>query len=845
MLIPGQADSDNVSAAQQTFTPISLLARTRLPLAYLDTAHDGSRFFSADIQILEAAHECGDDGRVLVAKDEGGARLYAIERVRRRTYALCRLASWLNPGDLRLVVQTIVVDQDAPQRKRQVLPSSRPGQPWWSRAAVEQLVPSRTERLSRSTLPKLQMLPTFTADAKDAPSRLLAAPDPILPSLDVLSTTNSETQQLCDPQASPQDQLQDLAKQYLETLYSSRAPLAYFIKGPLSRTRVAFIGGGEALSQVPHLVTCLRDFILGSSAMDKKYRDGIPDFVKELSVHCPATPEAPLKIQRKKKWKAKRDKAGFFSNEKEYVEKWWHTNDSNVSAAESQESMVKRRCATIRGRETYLQVILALEVLSLEATLATRPDQQPTAVVAESQRVDTQFEDPQATTDGKRSKSKKQQNLAALLDTLVDKLCIWHSLGTSSPAKNKSPGNSAEDTHDSDELADFCRDNILPFYISRIPEHAASVNKKLGGPTAPAPLKHKTSSHRKPGEFAARPHAEQRSRKPLTRVSTDTVRLAQKHVPTLHRSATDTDAIPCIKRETSHEVILSAIASVRPRPPTHQRRADLVRSISISGREVDFSAISQVNETKLRKKATLMERLRKEAKDAIDAIRKPNRQLAIKEHAEETDLSFAKATARSRPAHKPRPNPVSQVEATPARRSTINATPHHGRTWASVPQDGRLSGVSVVPGSSARLRTGPCDVPASTFVVPSTNHRSRHGTSNIEDTPSRGFAKFMPQGLAHLPGTLESPVASRHVAIEQTPSKPVKKFMLSGDVAREPAVARELQSTPMKYASKPLAATSLNRLRPYVHDSNEPETATAPDAMYTALGWDEEYEELA
>nr|POE50145.1 hypothetical protein CFP56_71608 [Quercus suber] len=832
-----RAPDDNPFAAPRSFTPVTLISRARLPLHYLDATEGGSPLFSSYIPVLQAAHEYESDACILIAEDKIEGILYAVERVKARTYSLCRLASSLSRENVEAMLSAPAM-HDIPQRERSAVPSAQPGQPWWMSAAVEHPMLSTSANTSYAATPKLVML------AGPADGRRKTLPETLAPTPDVPPVVDPDVISSSAFQIPPQDQLQELAKQYLEALYSSRAPLAYFIKGPLSRARAAFAGDDVSPPRIAELIAFLRDSILGSSIIDKKYRDILPNLVTELSLQGPITPQVS-KAKRKKRWKAKRDKAGLFSCEKEYIKIWWNSHDSGATSAETQEFMVKRRCTSIRGRETFLQVVLILEVLALEESIELRPNDPSTATPIQTNELEAD-ENAQKAKQEKKSKSKNMQDLAALLDNSIDKLCIWHSLQASSPMRKKDNDTLPNESNDNDELVNFCRDNIIPFFVSRIPKIAVMVNKKLGGPSAPTPAKHKLVHSRKPGEPASRPHIERPVRKPLARVATDTIGLAPKRVPMLHRSTTDIDTMPFIKREPGQDESFSSNTSARPRQPAPRRRADLARSISISGREVDFSAMSQANEIKLRKKADLKERLRKEAKEAIDAIRKPNRQLAVKEYAEETDLSFAKATAKTRPSQKHRPSQVSQIDATPARPRAQYPTWRHGGEQPGRSQN-LSSGQSVIPGSSAKLQAGPYDLPQSSFAVPATGQRPRHVTGDILDTPSRGFAKFMPPGLVHPPGMLDSPDAVRHSAIQQTPSKPIKQLVFS--VEHEVGLQAD---TPVVRVSKPRRTFHAPPASPTdveeecdLQRQRQAVAKAGTTSIYAELGWDEEYEELS
>jgi hypothetical protein len=702
---------------------------------------------------------------------------------------------------------------------------------------------------------------------------------------DALDTVPSATVQ------SPQDTLQELAKHYLEALYLSRTSLAYFTKGALSRARAAASSSSKADSNaegritIADLVDFLRQSILASVTMDKKYRDAITGMIKEFPVISPTddSPKAPKK-RKKRKWKPKRDKNGFFVDEQELVERWWQETDHDeFPGTETADTVLRKRLARIRNRETFLLIILCLEVLALEASLSTEDQkrQETTRLDLELQGAgETQQDDTQATSAGatKPAKSKKKQNLTALLETLLDKLTIWYSLESHSPLKARQGTNSTDNDQprENDELRNFCVEVIMPFYISRIPQHANAVNKKLGGPSAPSPVKRKSSSKstkeppRKPGEPALRqPPPERKPRQPLTRVSSEIERPPSKSrhsMPSLHRSSTDTDALLTrIKRETSESVppmesIPAAKATVKPqRGP----RASLMSSLS--RREVDLTAMSAASEAKLKKKADVEEKLR----EAISTLKKPNRAAAVKEVAESADASFAKALARGK-GQQPKGKAAGTgaaarkedkawlIAATPSKHArsakSIKATPYHGQqsTLSANEADALPSSGSsaLVPSSSARLKAEPRpqnDLSASTSAIPVTGHRPRYhylqppkALNAVEETPSRGFARFMPAGLAREPGTLESPIASRKAAVEQTPSKPFKSIT---------STLPGISSTPLRPPEQPQAAGPLMEASPNCAGAGHKEDCAyeaEENSIYAALGWDDEgYDQLA
>lgn len=227
--------------------------------------------------------------------------------------------------------------------------------------------------------------------------------------------------------------------------------MAYFVKGPLARARAAFA------SQPLELVAFLRTTTLSASIADNKYRETIPELIKELPIFD--TPEMKRKPKKKRKWKPKRDKYGFFVDEKAYLEQWWRGDDdhgSGLGSAEKMDAVIKRRTQRLRSRETFLQVVLILETVAVEVTAAKLPDTAQTD--NESQNLDSQAEESQAASSEKKSRKKKELDLFALLDTLLDRLCIWYSIDIRPTPTNK-PLNlhlSSPDSHLSNASSRHC-----------------------------------------------------------------------------------------------------------------------------------------------------------------------------------------------------------------------------------------------------------------------------------------------------------------------------------------------------------------------------------------------------
>ncbi|KAI6865149.1 hypothetical protein KC343_g226 [Hortaea werneckii] len=926
-------DASEPFGAPVTFTPLTLLPRAHLPLSYLDPAQNSSRLFSAHINALEQDHELGNSS-VLIAEESKEKRFYAIERAKWRTYVLCRLNSWVK---LEVLARTASAADNTGQNAKRRETEIGDGQPWWARAAVS--LPEAPHRnVAHGLRVRLDMQP-MDAKVKQEESDTKGTPDggPPIPENRLSEIQPAEPTHSPMTATTATDVLQDLTKHYLDALYLSRTSLAYFTKGPLSRARAAFTTPQDSSSDLrpTELVAFLRDTVLSMNVMDKKYRDTLPAQIQDLPALDVGSPDHAQKTQKKrkaKKWKAKRDKLGLFSDEKEYVEKWWREQDESIhssapSSGETTEAGLKRRLPRLRSRETYLQLTLALEVLALEASIPAS-EQQPQDSAVGSPNAEARGADSQDGTATKKVKAKKTTDLPALLDTLVDRLSIWHSLDGLSPAKKSTEGEASTGVPENgtnDELRDFCIEVIIPFYISRIPQHAVAVNKKLGGPSAPTPVKRKSASSRKPGEPASRQHHQQQApdkkpRNPLSRVASEArgasnQRSSSSHgVPSLSRSATDSDVLLThIKRENSQTPTPELSSIPAANVPAPRKRSGLAHSYSQSNiagggrtREFDPSALNRTNEAKAKKKAEMESKLQ----EAISALRKPNRSLATKEVAENADLSFAKATARpgtARPGLGGRKKTGERgvlggsadavVMATPSqKRATVQDSP------ARYPSGGHSSGTTHVLASAVRPRQEVSstsrlgdELPRSSFAVPATGHRVRtvdfgsprgHGVSNktagVADTPSRGFAKFMPRGLVREPGTLDSPVAAtQQVAESPTTSRrhhPSASALPSADAVGgdSPLTARMMAPpsrkshpvTPMKplrslsLVPQAAAEESLVQASPNVsREERNPQDRQGQGSgdgdggqsqgrkraggnIYNALGWDDEYEEL-
>lgn len=784
---------------------------------------------------------------MLIVEEQEKGRLYAVESAAPDVYALCRLADFVTRELLERKYKT-ASDSSAPRPERRAIQEKTDGAPWWRRAAVDwqggaQSSNTESTPLMTSTMEVVE-LAEETQSVK-APAHVAVD----LPSIVGEDKADDEIHEIC-----AQDLLQDLMRQYLDALYLSRTSPAYFVKGPLSRARAAFSGNAGSEKHISNLTAFLQEMILSATLMDKKYKDGLSSIIDEIPEQLGANDGNEHKSRKKRKWKLKRGRNGLFALEGDYVVDWWRGGDEDpldFSCVETAAAAVRRRVPYLRSRETKLQIVLILETLALEAaqkyTLGNPPADQ------ESQNPDILTLETQLQPQAGPKRGKSSVDIHALLETLLDRLTIWHSLESHSPTKEAGLNGDITKAEASDELKNFCIEVVIPFYMSRLPKGATMVNKKLGGPSPPTPVKH-TSSSRRPGEPASR-HApgEKKARKPLHRVSTETLAHTTKPPAGLHRSATDSQlqhSSAAIKRESSLSLSLHSIPAAKPdrrRPSTHALA-------SLTRREIDLAAVSAATEEKLRRKAQQEEKVR----EAIAGMKKPNRGLALMETAARVDARFAEATAASR---KPASQPSSRAprEHAPVDGVHVAATPKVGRTVAATPRKHNLgpafgrgpvdSGAAAVPSSAARLPPPPETFGGSTPAVPQTGHRARPGRGGAEESPSSGAARFKAGGVAApKPAVADSPVGRGMRAQDGTPSKEARAR--ARWAPPETPVARAAKrdaaggvrggvsgtSIPRTPAASPTAARIADRGGP----------AAEGKSIYDALGWnDENYEELA
>ncbi|EXJ85002.1 hypothetical protein A1O3_05677 [Capronia epimyces CBS 606.96] len=452
-----------------------------------------------------------------------------------------------------------------------------------------------------------------------------------------------------------------LRNQYFEHLYTSNTSLAFYVKGPLSRARAHVRSTAFPLKAILELSDFYEQSILTTKKIDLKYKESLSNIVKGLgSEH--GSGDLQKKRQKKKKPQQKLGKDCLWPEEEESISKWWRSRDlKSAMRATSQAEEMRKELADLRMRESEMQMLLILEVMLLNLAFSKLSEEQKTPPDPEV-KVESIEDDPSAmlAKTPQKQKSKKKRDLTGELDTIVDRLCIWHTVGQDELGTAVNTGNSSSMLKQSDSLRDFCKDVLLPFYSAKLPEQVKSISRKLGGPEIspkrPKPVPHQGQSRAPAMGASSSSHSRLHSRSgqvhPLARRTLERVLSedqAHRHASpptTLSRSSTAPLAmngmIPTLKREPSE------------RPLSRGGMSMLVKSASFSNREIDLVSDSRAHEVKRRKLDRLAQQ-KQELDAAIEALRRPSRTTVagafmddVEKRAEQTKTVQITATPRAR-----------------------------------------------------------------------------------------------------------------------------------------------------------------------------------------------------
>lgn len=531
----------------------------------------------------------------------------------------------------------------------------------------------------------------------------------------------------------------------------------------MTRCRTAFQTSGPEAQTPTHLIDFYREAVLAAKKMDVKYRESLPASVRE-AVLAVSDDEAALTKKRKSK-KKKLGKNALYPGEDEFIRKWWKDRSMvDASTQEgSREAETKKHISDLRLRETQLQILLILEVMALESTPSEKTNPENTKPAGEE-------------TNTPKKRTKKPQDLNVLLELHLDRLCIWHAVSMEeSTAADSAKASSFTDGHnsgkkvESDAVRDFCTEVIIPFYASRLPDKCKLITRKFGvsGGISPAAKRTQSSSksrRQEPGSDVKREPPVQKPRRSLQRVLTDEKAAASlpRH-PSLSRSKT---------APTQHDTKRDSLEPMLPTVMGGSVRGG-IQVKRVENREIDLNAAARQHESKLRKVQMLAEQ-KKELDNAIQTLRKPNREVVARDIAEDASKRMSTGGGSSRKSKNPVRNPLGegvQVMATPRgnrRKDAVVGLPPlprslaPSRSFAGEMEDRSPAESPVMIPSSTRRAisfSGPDSTPFGSQRASRKRQREPQTQptelGSIQETPSRPPSKLFfdsqSKDLAHRP----------------------------------------------------------------------------------------------
>ncbi|CAG8169491.1 unnamed protein product [Penicillium salamii] len=778
-----RAHAASLSDEPLILEPVTALCRSKLPFSWLDDTpasrsdEQPGGLFTADIPTLENDLRAKAEPTVLAVKLVVNGGLYIVERVKRGIYSLSKLARWVHEGDLLAAAKEWHKSEPAGVDDMAIdEPKTIPdGIDWWETARIEEpMAGLEIEEKPAGLSIALVFGPSESGldgidhsmgveEEKHRPFSFQASFDTVEDDPFTVSKSqgdlgdamhvDSVEPNVADMQQSPEELLDGMRDHYLQALYISKTSVAYFAKGPLTRCRTAFqVRDSEQPQGSAELIGFYREAILAAKKMDLKYKESLPSAIGDAALAISDDDQKPKGRKSKKK---KLGRNGLYPGEEGFIHKWWRDRAINESSAQenSREAESKKQISDLRLRETQLQILLILEVLVLEMTIGST-----------AKGNSNQEEKPDGDKETqKKPKAKKLADLNVLLELHLDRMCIWHAVSMQeTTASDTAKASSFSSNHlsgkktESDAVRDFCTEVIVPFYAARLPDKCKLITRKFGVSSGISPISKKIRSSGKSHRVEPGTEIKRQPRRTLQRVLTDDkATTSQARVPGLHRSNT-APSHPNGKRD--NEPLLPTVLS-------GSVRGGMQKAKRTDNREVDLEAVARQHETKL-KKVQLMADQKKELDAAIQALRKPNRELVSKDIADDVNKRVSSGGGSSRKSKNPVRNPFGegvQVMATPRanrRKDPGAGLPHMPR---SLVPSRSFAGVENSPIGESPLR------------IPSSSRRAISFSGGDSDPLS-------PRGKGRSPRSSQ-PGGTIH----ETPTRPSSKIFQSDSITRRPS----------------------------------------------------------
>ncbi|KAJ5950991.1 DNA replication regulator Sld3 [Penicillium vulpinum] len=785
-----RAPSASLSDEPLILEPIAALPRTRLPLSWLDDTpasrsdEQPGGLFSADIPTLEIDLRAKAEPTILAVRMVPNGGLYVVERVKRGIYSLSKLARWVHEGNIVVAAKgwhgiDAVEGDGVAVDEINAIPD---GVDWWQAAQIDEPL---SDLEMGEKLAGLDIAVVFGPSDSDlgntetsfvgvvehrshslAPSKSFDAAEGgsfLLPESQGLGDVTAAMEvdgvgsNVVDVQQSPEELLDGMRDHYLQALYVSKTSVAYFAKGPLTRCRTAFQARD---SEQPHgsaeLIESYREAILATKKMDLKYRETLPFVIRDAVL---ALSDDGAKSKKRKSKKKKMGKNGLYPEEEGFIHRWWKDRilDGSSTQEAAREAESKKQISDLRLRETQLQILLILEVMVLEMTIAS----------AEKNSTNKEKDVNGEQSTPKKARAKKATDLNVLLELHLDRMCIWHAVTMEeTSASDTAKASSFSDNHlsgkkvESDAVRDFCTEVIIPFYAARLPDKCKLITRKFGvsGGVSPAAKRTQPSSksHRvEPGAEVKRQQPAPKPRRTLQRVLTD------------DKAAASHARHPGLTRSNTAPTQNNAKRDIEPLLPTvlsGSVRGGIQKAKRTENREVDLDAVARQHEAKLRK-VQMLANQKKELDAAINALRKPNRELVSKDIADDASKRVTSGGGSSRKSRNPVRNPFGEGVQ-------VMATPRGNRKMDMGVGRPPLSRSLAPSRSFAGVENSPFD--ESPMMVPSSSRRAI-SFSGADSDPFDSHDNLRDG---------RSPRSSQpEAAIQETPTRPSSKLFQSDTIA--------------------------------------------------------------
>ncbi|KAK6356380.1 hypothetical protein TWF718_000741 [Orbilia javanica] len=852
-----------------TVKPLEILPRDSISIDWVNSKAN-SRLFNADIPALNA------ENVVLIVKYENTRQLAAIQRVgnpQSGVYTLFRLSNNVNVGPVKTMAAQLKKEIGKwwiPTASDDEGTQSEPEE-WWEENNMDQGIlvnalqgVNITPGSRQLNLDKLLTATKSLTIAKGKPAlkpKASLLPPAILPT---------------DTDPTPESGLARLRQQYYSLLYTSKSSLQYFPKTSLSRARVLFPTNGESPASRLDLLLCLENMIMSVDECDEKYRAGI----REVSNARRAQNGLADQMTNDQLESAIVPPKCLRDNEIKYVLKWLKSlsdDDGPVRSLE-QEDIHLQKCTTeLRSRETELQVIVILEVLAIKANLSEEKMIKYEKLKKAADRRRKRKENAEKGDEKERKKRKKKMGLLILLDLLVDRLCIWHSIGTGEEPKSSQP----KPKDAKDRLKHFCIEIVMAFYYSRLPSLCEDIRCKCTGKIKQARKDHELVLG---GEETQQDISQIESQDAMPDTMEDSS-LFSKSVygsrPVLSRSSTAPIGRPQLERADSS---FSASLHGESQDFTFDFAAQVSQDKEVM--KTSFrGGITNTKKTAERRVVEMAPRTKRrrtegddesQLKDAIKNIAKPNR-LAVAEEMVSASAQRMKITGRKpkKTIRIPAATTTVQVAATPRKNNrTLKLLERRPDVPMAITEeeDPVPSSSQFVPQSTVRAKRNSeerDEVQATPSKAPRLDGRARaalhqHDAQRlnllqssplyVSATPMRPKRTFM-ESLN--PGTSSTPNAF----ISNTPSNPFRTstdtFLAKGfmnsitssvtETPTKPSISSKLRSSLLQIdegdvitsspLQKPKPGTPVNRR--LVARNIEDDFGNDDTDIYKALGWND------